>query len=91
MKFELTLTTGWIAADPVEIPDEELERLWQQRRTTYAEAGWPVIPDRNEFIRELIYERIEKPLQERLEAVEGIVAIDFQESIIRNAEDMKIL
>jgi hypothetical protein len=50
-----------------------------------------VIPDRNEFKRELIYERIEKPLQERLEAVEGIVAIDFQESIIRNAEDMKIL
>jgi hypothetical protein len=85
MKLEITMTTGWIAAETVEIPDEELKDLWRTKQDEYIQKDWGD-PDWNEFIHELIFVRFEQPLQKRLETVEGIRGIDWQESIIRDQD-----
>jgi hypothetical protein len=91
MKLDITMTTGWIALEPVEIPDDELQQLWQAHQADYLERYQDQgHPDWSEFLHELIYERIEQPAQQRLEAVAGISSIDFQESIIRDGDGRQL-
>jgi hypothetical protein len=84
MKFKLLIDVGRFEVGPIEIPDEELDRMRAKYPNTF--------PNNSALLHSVAFERYEVPLRKRLQAVEGAETLDFNEVtlLIQSPDDEDI-
>jgi hypothetical protein len=86
MQFDIALYLGWTQLGRQEIPDDEIEALWNEHQQVYATSVYGQQhqgqPDYSEFLHELVYQRFEAPVLERLRNVEGVYGLDWADDAL---------